>query len=238
MPSQLLLDEHRAEVADIVAVAQADLAEAWPDLPLDDADGTRRLLAGMVTEMVADYGAMAAGAGADWYMESRAEAGVRGRLVPTLSVPLNAAQIDANVGWAVSPLYGSTDAATALSRAAGVVQRLTANADRATILTNARRDPAGVRWYRGASASCCSFCALVASRGAVYRSESSADFKAHNNCRCFPVVLFPGESVELPDYYQQFADEYATAAEAVAAEGGARSSRAVLKKMRELTGRA
>lgn len=229
---------HRQEVADVVAVAQADLAEQWRGLPLEDAGAARAAATSLVSELVQTYGPMAAGAGADFYVEARAAAGVRGRLTPRLSVPVIAPQIEANVGWAVSPLYGSTDGAAALSRAAGVVQRLTANADRATILTNARRDPVGVRWYRGASASCCAFCATLASRGAVYRSESSADFKAHSNCRCFPAVIFPGESVEPPDYYQQFADDYATAAEAVAADGGARSSRAVLAKMRELTGRA
>ncbi|HET8536559.1 MAG TPA: hypothetical protein VFL73_05190 [Solirubrobacteraceae bacterium] len=238
MPSATLVEAHRQEVADVVAVAQADLFEQWLGLPLDDADAMKVAGAAAVTDIVETYGPMAAGAGADWYAETRAEAGTRGSFRPRLEVPVIARQIATNVGWSVGPLYGTPKPDLALARLSGITQRLVANADRATILTNARRDPAGVRWYRGASAKCCSFCATLAGRGAVYRSEATADFKAHNNCKCFPAVLFPGESHELPSYYRDFADEYATAAEAVEAAGGKRTQSAVLSKMRELYGRA
>jgi hypothetical protein len=225
-------------VADIVAVAQDELTASWSDLPIEDGAATKRGLTGLLRELLETFAPLAAGAGADWYAEARAEAGVVKRFTPSLVVPVIAPQIEANAGWAVGPLFGNADPDLALRRSAGVLQKLTANADRATILTNARRDPAKPRWYRGASAKCCAFCAMVASRGAMYRSEETADFKAHNNCRCFPAVAFPGEAVELPDYYQKFTDEYATAAEKVAADGGTRSASAVLSKMRELSGRA
>lgn len=238
MPSATLVEAHRQEIADVVAVAQADLAEQWRGLPLDDAPAAKAAATVVVTDLVETYGPMAAGAGADWYAETRSEAGVRGSFRPRLEVPVIARQIATNVGWSVSPLFGQPKPDLALARLAGVTQRLVANADRATILTNTRRDPAQPRWYRGASGKCCAFCAMVASRGAVYRSEQTADFKAHSNCRCFPVVLFPGESHELPDYYKDFGDEYATAAEQVEAAGGKRTQSAVLKQMRALSGRA
>lgn len=237
MPSQALVEDHRQEIADIVAVAQADLVEQWATMPLDDAAATQRAAAEVVTDLVGTYGFAAAGAGADWYSEARAEA-VRGSYTPRIDAPLIEAQVIANVGWAVGPLFGDADTDLALSRLAGVTQRLTANADRATILTNVRRDPAGVRWYRGASAKCCTFCAMLASRGAVYRSEQSGGFKPHNHCRCFPVALFPGESHELPDYYAQFGEEYEAAAKVVVDAGGKRTQKAVLKQMRADTGRA
>lgn len=237
MPSATLVEDHRQEIADIVAVAQADLVETFPSLPLDDAPAAKRATVSLLTELLHTYGPMAAGAGADWYSEARFEAGTRGAFTPRLNVPILAPQIETNVGWALSPLYGEADADAALSRLSGVTQRLTANADRATILTNTRRDPAGVRWYRGTSAKCCAFCAMVASRGAVYRSEQSAEFKAHNSCHCFPVVLFPGDTHELPSYYKDFRDEYETAAEKVVADGGKRTQSAVLREWRQQTGR-
>jgi len=237
VPAQALVEAHRQEVADVVAVAQADLVESWPTLPLDDAKASKARASSLLTELLQTYGPMAAGAGADWYGEARAEAGTRGSYSPRLDVPVILKQIDTNVGWALSPLYGDAEPDLALSRMAGVTQRLTANADRATILTNVRRDPAGVRWYRGTSAKCCAFCAMVASRGAVYRSEQTADFKAHNSCHCFPVVLFPGDAHELPSYYKDFRDEYETAAEKVAADGGKRTQSAVLREWRQQTGR-
>ena len=52
------------------------------------------------------------------------------------------------------------------------------------------------------------------------------------------MVVFPGDSADLPDYYGGFRDEYETAAEAVEAQGGKRTQSAVLSQMRALTGRA
>ena len=88
-------------------------------------------------------------------------------------MPVNALQIATNVGWSVAPLFGQSAPDLALKRLGGVTQRLVANADRATILGNVKRDPARPRWYRGSSSSCCAFCDMVAGRGAVYRSEES-----------------------------------------------------------------
>jgi hypothetical protein len=238
VPSQALVDAHRQEVSDVVAVAQADLAEMWPSLPLDDAKAAERASAGVVLEILQTYGLMAAGAGADWYSEARTEAGVRGGYTPRLTVPVIVGQIAANVGWAVGPLFGEAKPDLALARLSGITQRLIANADRQTVLDNVRRDPARVRWYRGASARCCAFCAMLAGRGAVYRSEESGGFDAHNNCRCFPAPLFPNEQPDLPDYYANFREDYENAAEAVVKAGGKRTQSAVLAQMRVQTGRA
>lgn len=239
MASVARADAHRDDVEDIVTLAHSDLVALWRALPLDDADATKAVLVDELPDLVGDYGLMAAGLAADEYLDARAEAGVRGRYSPTLAAVAPASQVAINARWSVGPLYAAQpDGALALRRTAGVVQRLVANADRATYLENVRRDPAGVRWYRGTSANCCAFCAMTASRGAVYRSESTASFKAHNHCRCFPVALFPGERHELPDYYDDFLEEYETAAAAVVRAGGKRTQSAVLREMRARTGRA
>ena len=115
---------------------------------------------------------------------------------------------------------------------------LVVNADRATLLTNMRRDPTEVRWYRGTSAKCCAFCAMAASRGAVYRSQDTADFKPHNNCKCFPVPLWPGDAHELPSYYEDFTSEYADARRAAIAAGERPTAKAILAHWRAATSRA
>lgn len=240
MPSQALVDAHRTEVSDIVAVAQAELVERWSDLPLDDARATQVALAATTEDLVAGYGTLAAGAGADFYREARVESGVRGRFTPALVVPLIREQIKAASGWAVGPLFGEADPARALSRMSGVVQRLTVNAERQTIIGGANNDPEDVRWYRGTSANACSFCALIASRAVSrvwYRSQETADFDSHNSCRCFPVPFFTPEP-DLPDYYEGFYDEYLKAAQPVYDEIGATRLRPVLSEMRRQTGRA
>lgn len=238
MPAQALVDEHRQEVADVVAVAQADMIEQWSDVPVEDAQRAKVAAQGIVTDVVAVYGPMAASVGADWYMESRVEARAPGRFTPKLTVPMSLAQIAPNAGWAVSPLFGVADETATIQRLAAVTQKLVANADRATIFTNARRDPQQVRWYRGTSAKCCAFCAMSAGRGAVYRSQDSADFKPHNNCRCFPVPLWPSETHELPSYYDNFGSEYDEARKATIRAGEKPTAKAILSHWRAATGRA
>lgn len=192
-------------------------------------------------DLVAGYGTLAAGAGADFYREARVESGVRGRFTPALDVPLIPEQIATAAGWAVGPLFGEIDGDRALARASGVIQRLTVNAERQTIIGGANDDPEDVRWYRGTSANACSFCAVIASRAVNriwYRSQETADFESHNSCRCFPVPVFGSELPDLPDYYQGFYDEYLSAAQPVYDELGATRLRPVLSEMRRQTGRA
>lgn len=231
------LAEHREEIADIVAIAQVDLVERWPEMVnLYDREAIRDALVESLTEMSQVYGRMAAGAAADWYLRVRRE-NVAGRYTPLLQTPLSREQVLSNAGWATAPLArrGGPDLSLSLSRAGGVLQRLVATADRETVIGNVRRDPKATGWYRGASATCCSFCAMTAGRGAVYRSESTASFRAHNHCRCFAAPAFGRP--ELPDYYDRFGDEYRAAVSKVNELGEPRSAKNILREMRVLSGR-
>ncbi|MFJ5233968.1 hypothetical protein ACIQBJ_29205 [Kitasatospora sp. NPDC088391] len=51
-------------------------------------------------------------------------------------------------------------------------------------------DPGALGYYRKTDASPCYFCALMASRGAVYKSRSTAAFGAHPHCHCQAVPIF------------------------------------------------
>lgn len=62
----------------------------------------------------------------------------------------------------------------ALKRLSGGLQRIVADADRDTVELSGEMDPGEVRFARHASANACAFCALLATRGAVYHSEESA----------------------------------------------------------------
>lgn len=66
---------------------------------------------------------------------------------------------------------------------------------------------------RGTSGDPCAFCAMLASRGFVYRSEASAGLgdeieRFHINCHCFPIVRFVRES-ELPELNLYFQEKWA-----------------------------
>ena len=73
--------------------------------------------------------------------------------------------LHSNVGWALAQ-------ADPLANLIGSVERQVFNASRDTILSNAERE--GTKWARHASANACSFCRIMATRGAVYASEAAA----------------------------------------------------------------
>lgn len=82
-----------------------------------------------------------------------------------------------------------------------VLQRMDYEIKRASnnaIVANGRNDPAKPKYARvPTGAETCDFCLMLASRGFVYRSESTAAIDhTHANCDCRAVPGFPGDEVE------------------------------------------
>lgn len=89
------------------------------------------------------------------------------------------------------------------------------DAGRSTLIDSLRRDDRAVGWARAASGNACAFCAMVASRGPVYKSEDSAGFESHNGCGCTAEPIYRSDA-EWPagsERYRELWDE-ATAGEA------------------------
>jgi hypothetical protein len=61
---------------------------------------------------------------------------------------------------------------TALSTTLGTASRIALEGGRVTLLDTIDADPAAVGWYRVTDAQPCAFCALLASRGVVYKRDS------------------------------------------------------------------
>jgi hypothetical protein len=80
--------------------------------------------------------------------------------------------------------------ADAKARLAAASERQALDAGRDTIIENAQRDAKARGWARVPEPGACSFCLMLATRGAVYRSESKAAFKSHDNCRCHVEPVF------------------------------------------------
>lgn len=55
---------------------------------------------------------------------------------------------------------------------------------RESIMNTVQVDDQAVGWYRVTDGDPCAFCALMASRGVAYKSQSSASFGAHPSCGC------------------------------------------------------
>ena len=99
----------------------------------------------------------------------------------TPAAAIAADRMAGSVRWALYAL-GS---ALPVDRLAGAAQRMVFDASRQTMLTNLAAEydvsldevaaSPGTRWARHASANACSFCKVMATRGAVYRSKASAE---------------------------------------------------------------
>ncbi|OHV42196.1 hypothetical protein BBK14_11280 [Parafrankia soli] len=91
--------------------------------------------------------------------------------------------------------------ATGLVEASGATSRLVLDGGRRTVEAYVEADPLAKGWVRVGSASPCAFCAMLISRGPVYRSERSARFEAHDHCGCTAAPYYGGaESAQTRKY--------------------------------------
>lgn len=160
---------------------RSDLLDAVPDVIGYFADGSSALAA-------------------DFYDDERDRAAVRGRFTAEPIVLDRWEKVGRALAWATQPLIDGDGDVPA--RLAEVVQIETARPYRDTITTNRHRDPEAVGWRRVAVGGC-SFCRMLADRGAVYRSET-ARFAAHTHCHCTAQPVFkgsdPGEEAHVVQY--------------------------------------
>src|SRR5699024_3124565 len=93
---------------------------------------------------------------------------------------------------------------------------------------------AGAGWARVPSgAETCSFCLMLASRGAVYESERSAGgdgHKFHGDCDCTPVLA--RSDADLPYDVEALYDQYEAARNAA----GSGSTKKILSELRKQQG--
>lgn len=68
-------------------------------------------------------------------------------------------------------------------RVAGSATSLVLDGGRETIVETVAADPRVSYWQRVTGGDPCAFCAMLATRGAVYK-ESTVDFQAHDHCSC------------------------------------------------------
>jgi len=100
------------------------------------------------------------------------------------------------------------DAASAMANDSlrGASTRMVLMGGRDTVTATATQDPMAKGWERVIEPGACGFCAMLASRGAVYK-ESTADFRAHDHCKCVARAVFIGE----PSVNKDLQKEWATA---------------------------
>ena len=192
----------------------ADLVAFWRTLDIADAVGSAQAVREFVPDMLDSYVPVSAEIGAAFYDSSRDESGARGSFFAEPILSVDGDRTQEMIGWAVAPLFRSEpDPGMSLSRLSGGSQRSVAEGARLTISENVDKDPAEPRYARHASVNACAFCALIATRGAVFRSAASAGdgHKYHNHCHCVPVAVWPTERYEPPPYVKDWENAYVSA---------------------------
>lgn len=115
-------------------------------------------------ELALEYNSAAGDMALTWYEDSG-----RGlRFQPAAVEPPVIDRFVESTRWALGA-YGEDG----LARLGGVLQRALFDGARAAVVENARSER-GATWARYASANACAFCALMATRGAVYTTEGAA----------------------------------------------------------------
>lgn len=180
-------ESHRTEQAALGSLIAGLIAQAWSQLDVHNLKATSPRLTAAVEAIVRHYGAASASHALTAYRQQRREAGIPGR--PSLSMPAVPSHDDVArvVESTLHDLYGTVtpevEQKVQDELSAEVEQLVLDQGRRATIdATEADKEAKG--WARVPEPDACSFCAMLVTRGAVYKSRASASFETHPNCRC------------------------------------------------------
>lgn len=172
MPSLREVAEFRSAIDDLSTLATRDVKsvlDAIGDAPPVD---VRNALIELLPEALGPYVAASSEITATWYEDLRSAA-LGGAYYATADGAVNLAQTSALARFGVKPLFGQSQSSV-LSLLGGGVQKIVAGASRNTIDLNISRERVLVGYARIPRAGCCSFCGVLASRGAVYRNGNTA----------------------------------------------------------------
>jgi hypothetical protein len=186
---------------------QADLLTIWPLLDSADIDGTSPRFIRAATAILAARRRESAAVAAAYYRAFRLAEGVTGPLQVALMADLAREQSEtvlrvvAPVTFKVARRAGSTEGDAlrkALVATLGAGSRLVAQGGRETIIQTSQRDKAAFGVARVTRGGSCAFCAMLASRGPVYKTET-ATFRSHDHCNCGSEVVFSdGDDYDWP----------------------------------------
>lgn len=129
-----------------------------------------------------------------WYTELDPRTAFRASPVPDFDPGYG----DRQTAWTMQALYDKAVDADPAARLRSTATEQAYRSARATIFDATERE--GVRWARLAHPDCCDLCWTLTTRGAVYRSMSTASFWLHDYCRCIALPMRRGTRYTAPKY--------------------------------------
>lgn len=180
----------QASQAGVALVIVREVDQAWHLLNPADLQSTLPRFKTAVLALAHRYGLASGALAARFYQQMRRDAGIAGRAPLKVADPATAEQVSRVIDWATKPLWGEPDIPAAQTNVAGAAEKLVLDVGRATILDTVQADPRARGWARITELAPCAFCALLAIRGAVYRTGKTGGFQAHDHCRCHAEPVF------------------------------------------------
>jgi hypothetical protein len=160
----------------LVALAQRELTDFWASLTLTrDPAVIRDELLSFFPDLLQSYGDTAAVLGADWYDLLRDVPSSARAFDAVIAGVTPVEQAEQTARWGIAPLF-TENPDDALARLLGATHRLVLQPGRDSIWDSAQMDSFRTGVARVPSGTTtCKFCVMLASRGAVYQSQVSAE---------------------------------------------------------------
>lgn len=209
---RLLTEQHRQSQLQVRARALRDYLRLWPVWQGDDESFAQMAAATVV--LVRAYNSLSANLSGSYFQSFRLAEHVSGEAAIRLAGPVDADKVIAGltatgrnaVSDALHAGRSPEDAqSAALTRTSGSVTRQVLSGGRETILRSVAEDKEALGCGRVTDGDPCAFCALLASRGPVYKDDT-VDFQAHDECGCTSEPFYPGS--EWPGRAREFHDLY------------------------------
>ena len=185
-------------VDSLVTLAQNDLRTLWSHAARQRPEQARDLLLEIMPALVDQYGSAAAAIADEWYRDMRLDQNIPGD-APTVQTSLAPqGEIDDSVRFGAGALYaGNPD--IALSYLTGALIRYVSDGARSQIADMTWADPEAMGWERRTrNPQACNFCVMLTMNECYYRSQGTASFGAHDNCKCVAVPAWDPTSREVP----------------------------------------
>jgi hypothetical protein len=191
----------------LAAILVRDVLGLWGHLDLSKIKSSwPAVRAAMMAELQSAFRQSALSA-QDFYTMSRELAGITQDLPrfdntsPALNLPVASQVLDmTGPGRLLHDIKQGQPLQQAFQRGgvnlAGAMSRMALSAGRGVVLDTVKADPKAIAWARITSGNPCYFCAMLASRGAVYKTAQSAGFEAHNHCACTAAPVFRKQDVK------------------------------------------
>lgn len=220
-PSALTLAYQRQQQLLTVDMT-AQIAQLWRQIDPKDVDKAWPMISKVLQQLVLQGYATSTQLAAAYLRSHAKAAGVnlsRVLVAPALSLQQleTALQVTGPVALKVASRAGQSPARaaqTALVRVSGSSTRLALAGGRGTLVRTISSGSDIVGYRRATHGHPCYFCALLASRGSVYKSEKNAEFigdsakQYHDHCSCTPEPLYSHQDdpPEVQNLYQRYLD--------------------------------